>query len=130
MLNLADKKHRTALHYAVEMGEIDYVTKLIEAGADPNKRDLENNSTSLMAAAILGHTDCVKQLIRAGADLNIQTNNGQTALILATKQKSCVTALFRAGAEVNATFLAAIVKDKPLAMGKTFEFFHYSSLMK
>ena len=45
--------------------------------------------TALMGAAHNGHVDCLHELVTAGAEVNIQENEGQTALMLATCQWTC-----------------------------------------
>ena len=63
-------------------GNVEYIDKLIKAGADVNKIGV-GDRTSLICVASLGHHKCVDILIQAGADVNIQDKYGKTALISA-----------------------------------------------
>ena len=56
-----------------------------------------------MYALLEGQDKCVDTLIQAGADLNIQSKNGQTALIVAARKghDECVDILIKGGADVN-----------------------------
>ncbi|HWB28044.1 MAG TPA: ankyrin repeat domain-containing protein [Chitinophagaceae bacterium] len=71
----------TALHWAAYCGRDKLTKRLIEAGADINKRDTSYNSTPLgWAVHNLAQEDnfntyhqleCIKQLLKAGADVNM-----------------------------------------------------------
>jgi ankyrin repeat protein len=58
----------------------------------------------LIAAASDGDANAVQVLLARGADVNAKTNNGQTALMLASgyRHLDVVQALLAAGADVNA----------------------------
>ena len=50
-----------------------------------------------------GHVDCLRELVAAGAEVNIQENDGWTALMLAAQNGhvDCLRELVVSGAEVN-----------------------------
>lgn len=68
-----------ALFRASSDGRIESVRSLLDAGADVNARE-EENETPLMYAAVEGHTEVVLLLISRGADVNALSDNKETAL--------------------------------------------------
>ena len=76
---------------------------------------VKNNEgwTVLTKASFEGHLDIVKYLHQAGADINIMTQNGDTALMLAAycrgsfltskENEDIVKYLHQAGADINIT---------------------------
>ena len=60
----------TALHVAVQHGQVAVMKALIEAGADVNKTTGDNRDGSDIAA-LRGHSARVMELIKAGADVNL-----------------------------------------------------------
>lgn len=79
MVDAADRKGRTPLHWASEMGQKGIAEQLLAAGA---KLDLRDNSgyTPLFVAVRRHKLDLVTFLAAKGADLNTQANNGLTPL--------------------------------------------------
>ena len=69
---------------AAEIGLIEDVRKLLDAGVDPNLRN-ESGWTALMQASMNGHTDIVKLLISEGADVTVKGDAGWEALMLAAQ---------------------------------------------
>jgi len=65
--------------------------------------DADMAGEALVNAARLGNIDNVQALIDAGADVNVQSNNGYTALIWAVRKNSLpiAQALLAAGANIN-----------------------------
>ena len=70
----------------------------------------DNEETALKRAAWRCDTKCIYKLIQGGADVNIMSDDGCTALLMAvespgTKEElmQCIKMLFRAGAHVNRT---------------------------
>ena len=61
-------------------GNIEAINQHIAAGSDLNERDPFGGSSPLITAIVFGQTEAAKVLIEAGADLNIQNNDGSTAL--------------------------------------------------
>ncbi|XP_023311139.1 serine/threonine-protein phosphatase 6 regulatory ankyrin repeat subunit A-like [Anoplophora glabripennis] len=74
----------SALHSAVERGDLDTVIFLVETGIDVNIRDKEGN-TALHLAINKGHFSIVEYLVKIGVDITVQDNYGYTALHLAVK---------------------------------------------
>lgn len=60
---------------AASAGNLDAVSRALEAGADVNARD-ENKNSSLNGAAMLGHLEVVKRLLEAGADIESKGSGG------------------------------------------------------
>jgi ankyrin repeat protein len=95
--NGADVHHRgchggTALHWASWCGRPEVVRRLIQAGAEINKRCIDFNATPLFWAIhglkndgandIDNYLACVRILIRSGADKNIPNGEGKTVFDL------------------------------------------------
>jgi ankyrin repeat protein len=85
-INSRDKYGNTALMNASYEGLMPIVEKLINAGADVNAYDEENNYDALQYAVMKNHLDIVRVLLKAGANPNAQTVNGYTALMDAAMQ--------------------------------------------
>ncbi len=73
------------LHAAVRMGKTDFVSKLIEYGADVNIKNEEYKHTPLHLAAALGYADIATLLIENGSDITSEDINGKTAADLAAE---------------------------------------------
>ncbi|CAM9581586.1 unnamed protein product, partial [Choristocarpus tenellus] len=73
----------TALIAAASEGHTDIVASLLKgAGANPDDKD-KDGTTALMAASVRGHQEVVGVLLDHGADLNLQNDEGHTALMFA-----------------------------------------------
>ena len=68
-MNWADDSSFTPLMKAAEDGNIVGVQRVIQAGADVNKRD-KDGYTALIWAGFGGHYECTELLLNAGADVN------------------------------------------------------------
>jgi ankyrin repeat protein len=93
------------LKEAVDTYDIQMVQALLEAGADPNMRDLQYGMSALHEAVSYVNIDMVKLLLRYKGDPNITTKDGRTALHMASIWNSSdkITAvLIDAGANPNA----------------------------
>jgi ankyrin repeat protein len=62
---------------------LQFTKMLLKAGADPNAREEDHQATALMYAAAEGFGKIVSALIEGGADINLKTDNGATAYVLA-----------------------------------------------
>ncbi len=99
------KRHRQLnkrLLRAVEKGRVEFVVKLVKAGADVDARD-HLEATPLMLAAYRGETEMAKALIANGAHVNARDIFGQTALMRAAfwGYGELVELLIANGANVN-----------------------------
>jgi ankyrin repeat protein len=90
-----------ALQSVAQMGSMEYLERLLEAGADVNA---DINGTPLALAAGAGHTAIVERLIAAGAELEQKGTFGKTALgeAVSSSRMDCARALLDAGASMNA----------------------------
>ena len=71
------------IHTAVLYGNMEAVKQHIAAGTDLNTKEPMAGSTPLISAITFDHTEISKALIDAGADLEIQNNDGSSALHVA-----------------------------------------------
>jgi ankyrin repeat protein len=82
-----------ALTGSVTSGHTEMVKWLLETGADPNYR-YGPGYTPLLAAAANGRLEIVKLLLAHGADLRATSNDGKSALALATEHNHPAVAEF------------------------------------
>ncbi|KAK8753764.1 hypothetical protein OTU49_001472 [Cherax quadricarinatus] len=83
--------YATALHVATQNNSTELVEILLQAGADPNARDLRGKKyCPIHYAAHNGNLEILQALLKAGADPNIKEGEfGRTSLhILATRWKT------------------------------------------
>lgn len=83
-ININDKGVRgdgySALHKAVDKGNVEIVKVLIDAGADVNIRTADHfENTPLLLAAYNENLEIVKLLVEAGADIDIDNNEDTDA---------------------------------------------------
>jgi ankyrin repeat protein len=92
-----------ALHGAAHDGDLETVSRLLEAGIAVDLRD-PGERTPLMWAGFNGHTPVVLQLLENGAAVDAKDTNGRTALMYAASGPfvETVEVLLDKGAEVNA----------------------------
>ena len=127
-LNPSPLREFTALHAAALAGQIECLRVLLEAGADPGRRDLEGRTMlevatpevqtwlelqsievqpdpgqELRSAAEQGNMPELHRWIQSGLDLQSRGPGGRTALMLAAAQGhlAAVDALLKAGVEPN-----------------------------
>jgi ankyrin repeat protein len=77
----------TPLMQAVYSGDIQSITRQVDAGEDINQRD-SRGYTPLMTATYYNFFSIVEYLLKNGAEINAQGHDGRTALILATCNKN------------------------------------------
>jgi ankyrin repeat protein len=65
----------TALCIAASDGHHEMVQRLIEAGADVDKRSSEGYFNPLLSAAYAGHLEVVRVLLEAGADVHVRVKD-------------------------------------------------------
>lgn len=94
---------RTALHVAALNGNEDMCVALLEKGADINAQDRDGTTPLMDAIEIIEHIKSAKMILRRSPNLEIQNDDGETALHLAAQanEKMC-GALLGKGADVNA----------------------------
>lgn len=80
-LNVRNRNGETALSMAAFTGQMNYVQRLVEAGAEVDFYGW----APLLYAAYNGHTAVVEYLLKRGADINAKTENGLTALFFAAR---------------------------------------------
>ena len=92
----------TPIFIAIENGDLQMVSLLLDSGAKINVRD-RNKQTPLMRIDDDASAELVETLVRAGAKLNLSDNEGSTALVYASANASTevLAALINAGADVN-----------------------------
>src|SRR4030095_10506590 len=94
----------SALTEAAIVGSARVIDALLKAGADPNTRNPEGETT-LMTVARSGPGDAARRLVEAGADINAKESwGGQSALMWAAAQSQAEMVKFLAskGADLNA----------------------------
>ncbi|XP_048254161.1 uncharacterized protein LOC124119118 [Haliotis rufescens] len=115
-LHKTDNEGRTALFpaviSAVETGDLELVTFLIDQGLSVNCKDNSNRNLAMQSAALTGvrHkylSETVTHLLNAHLDINLQDLEGRTALHFATRHTNidCVLVLLQKGVALN-------IKDK------------------
>src|SRR5262249_41108659 len=103
-VNTAQGDGMTALHWAVQKGDVDLAKTLLYAGANVRARTRVGGYTPLLMASKIGTGPMIEALIAGGADSNGATTNGATALMFAAQAgyTDAVNALVAHGADVNA----------------------------
>ena len=89
------------LHGAAWCGDLEEVVRLVERGADVNRRD-SIGETALFGAAAWGHVEVVGYLLGVGADCNtVESSTGYTPLHWAASHGDLETiqVLVEAGAD-------------------------------
>ncbi|MEJ7847412.1 MAG: ankyrin repeat domain-containing protein [Pyrinomonadaceae bacterium] len=102
-VNKKDNDHRTALHVAVEHGNMEIVRFLLENGANVNIKTKEKLTPIWMIDDEETGTEIFQLLIEKGADVNVQNDQKETLLMLASENESveAVKFLLQAGANLN-----------------------------
>uniref|UniRef100_A0A670YU25 Uncharacterized protein n=1 Tax=Pseudonaja textilis TaxID=8673 RepID=A0A670YU25_PSETE len=103
-LDICDKEKRSPLMKAVECQQEFCAIYLLEHGADPNLKDIDNN-TALHFAACNSNVSLAKYLIEKKADIEAQNKDGCTPLIVAVAEnnREMVEFLLQQKASVHAT---------------------------
>lgn len=92
-----------ALFLAVMQGSTSPVNAMLKNVIDVNGPRFGKGITLLMAAAQMGHKDIVESLLDKGADVNIQDEDGRTALMdaVGTRNIAIIQLLMAHGADEN-----------------------------
>ena len=77
-----DKKGVPLICVAARNGKLNTLKLLLKAGAQVNLIAEDRGSSALLDSAIERNKEMVKILIEAKADLNVQSKDGQTALVV------------------------------------------------
>jgi ankyrin repeat protein len=103
-VNTAQGDGMTALHWAVQKGDVDLAKTLMYAGANLKATTRIGGYTPLLIASKIGDASMVETLIAGGADPNMATVNGTTPLMFASLSgnANAVKTLLEHGADVNA----------------------------
>jgi len=80
--DIKDKKGIPLLGLSARNGQLNVLKLLLRSGAQVNLIAEDRGSTALLDSAIERNKDMVKILIEAGADVNVQSKDGQTALVV------------------------------------------------
>ncbi|XP_025103600.1 ankyrin repeat and death domain-containing protein 1A-like isoform X1 [Pomacea canaliculata] len=83
-VNAVEKNERTALHLAAEAGHLDIVDKLLQMGAQIQKKD-KSGATAVHLAAEKGHGQVVRRLLLVGVEVDDRDVEGRTALHMAAE---------------------------------------------
>ncbi len=104
-VNTAQGDGMTALHWAVQKGDLELAKLLLYAGANVRATTRLGGYTPLLIAARDGNAPMVEALLAGGADPKATTTAGATPLMLAARAGSvdAVKLLLAHGADVNAT---------------------------
>ena len=84
IVSIPDNKNRSALHWAAQLGRIDFVSDLIKGGVDVNFRD-NCGATPLHYASAAGLTanyaNVIQILLDNGACVDSEDSQSNTALL-------------------------------------------------
>ncbi|RDD44087.1 Ankyrin repeat and SOCS box protein 13 [Trichoplax sp. H2] len=94
---------RTPLHLAASSGGADCVKILLQAGANPNAKEV-NGLSPLHLAVYHGRASCVEVLLNNGCKVDARTRFGCTPLHNAAyfEKSDCARLLLKFGADINA----------------------------
>jgi len=103
-VNSAQGDGMTALHWAVQKGDVELAQMLLYAGANVKATTRVGGYTPLLVASKIGDAPMIDTLIAGGADPNTPTINGTTPLMFAAEagNAAAVKSLLDKGADVNA----------------------------
>ncbi|HLH42126.1 MAG TPA: ankyrin repeat domain-containing protein [Bryobacteraceae bacterium] len=102
-VNAAEADGSTPLLWAASLNDLELVSRLLKAGANPNVRN-KLESTPLAEASFNANTEMIQALLDAGADPNAAGPDGQTPLMLVSRTANVAAArlLLEKGANPNA----------------------------
>ena len=102
-VNAEDARGYTAVAWAAENRNPEFIKVLAEAGADLNKLQGPNGENALHIAVRNGNLEVVQYILSRGVDLEAKDSKGRTALFNAALvgYTDVIQALLRAGADIN-----------------------------
>lgn len=86
LVNVADERDCTPLHFAVRVGRADLVDLVLEHGADPNALDMDGDSP-LTWAALYGLEEMAILLLEYGVDVDLPNNYGRGPLLQVARER-------------------------------------------
>ncbi|KAG8551139.1 hypothetical protein GDO81_003978 [Engystomops pustulosus] len=101
-----DKGGCTAMHWAVDGGDVKVIEWMIADGCQVDVKDSCSRWTPLMrVSAVTGKTDVARRLLAAGADVNVKDKDGKTPLMVAAlnNHERLVRLLIEKGADCDIT---------------------------
>lgn len=100
-LNSRNIKGRTPLMAAASRGSLKLLKILLDSGA--NIDDLDDDGKTALMYAVDNHPNITSELMKRKADINVKTNNGMTAFLLAVKNGDffSMRLLAEGGVDVN-----------------------------
>jgi ankyrin repeat protein len=103
LLEIADKRGCTPLHFACDGGHCELAALLIDRGADIHVRDVDGD-TPLHWAAVAGRAEAAKLLISKGADVDARNMESATPLhySILRGHKNLAELLIENGAAIDA----------------------------
>lgn len=120
-INIKDRKGKTPLHYAMSKCEMEMITILLDAGADPNAPDKDGVSPFMLSCKT-NSVPIFQSLIAAGANVNSVDARGRTPAIWCCRQGSSdkLEVILRQEVDLNArdhvddmsAFSQAVWKDQ------------------
>jgi len=120
-INIADRKGKTPLHYAISKCGMEMITILLDAGADPNHADKDGVSPFMLSCKF-NSVPVLQALIASNANVNSVDARGRTPAIWCCRQGSAdkLEELLRQEVDLNArdhvddmsAFSQAVWKDQ------------------
>lgn len=113
-INKSDKRGQSPLHLAIKHNNLAIVRKLIENGADVNRKNADGarplDRVGAMAKIGDGHA-ALRMLLKHGAHVNARDIHGETALshALSIRSTANVEELLKHGADINEAFFLDLV---------------------
>lgn len=90
VINVADDKGRSALHWSIINNNTEAAEYIIQVGADvntaTNEKDRSEGNTPLISASSDGYVSIVKKLIKNGAKVNAAQKDGTHAAFIAAQE--------------------------------------------
>ena len=87
-VDIVDWAGFTALQLAAMLGRTDVIHKLLQRGADVNKRDRYHDQTALHWSAMKNNTDAIRLLLENGASTTKKDKKGRTPIDFAREYNS------------------------------------------